>query len=1177
MELESTRSRKGLAMVTAAVVVAAGVLFGTASPATAAEDGPAPIEQRNNLTVTADPLPTVQIDSGIVWTQEVVGNTVYAGGSFSNARPAGAAPGTSLIPRSNILAYNLTTGVITSFAPVINGQVKVIEASPDGSRIYVGGSFNNVNGQTRWNFAAFDVATGALSTTFRPAVGGSYVNTVAVTNSAVYLGGLIQAGAGVARKNLVAFSSTNGALLGWAPTTDLQVDSMVLTPSKDKLIVAGRFGTVNNVSQRGLAALDLSSGAILPWTAPSVVQNGVAAGSSNSGKAGIWELEADANAIYGTGWVYASKTVGNLEGLFSAEPGSGDIRWIADCHGDHYGVYSDGTNVYSTGHEHSCETANGMTQGSPSPGNMRNATLMTAAPKGTLLRTFNVNSIYADWSGWPAPAFVNWYPDWITGGADGGQGGWTATGAGDYLLIGGEQAFVNGQRSQGITRFSRNPSTGKNSGPRLSDTTWVPTASSTTSGTARVTIPANWDRDDLNITYRLMRTGQSQPVATKTVQSTYWEQPIVALKDTGLPPGSTQSYRVVAVDGDGNIANSATVSTTVASAAGSSYAETVLDDGASLYWRLGGTAAQGGDDLAGNNNGVVRSGVTSNSSGALTSEPGPSYNFSGTSSGFINSTSTAPVGQGFSTELWFKTTTLTGGKLIGYGNSSSGTSTSYDRHVYMLNNGRLAFGTHPGIARTITTTATYRNGGWHHVVASQGWDGMKLYVDGQLVGTRPENTSQAFNGFWRVGGDNLSGWPERPVTDYFSGQIDEVAVYDRVLTPQEVTAHYSKATGAAAPTAAFTATTDELDVSVNGSTSSAPPGRTITSYSWNWGDNTAAGTGVTATHTYAAGGTYTITLTVTDSAGLTSSTSKPVTVAPAHAAPTAAFTSVATGLSVAFDGRSSTAADGATITSYAWEFGDGGTSTQPAPTRNYAAPGDYSVKLTVTDSMGATGSTTKTVTVSEANPTALAKDDFERTSTSGWGTADVGGTWSTASGSSVSGGVGRLSLLNGQTRSTTLSGTLPANTDARVSVSTDKVADGGGTHVNIAPRKTAAGEYRAKLRFSATGVVNVGVARLVGTTETLIANRVLTGYTHVAGATLEIRVRTVSTGASTTLQVKAWPQGQAEPVDWWVTATDSDPGLQGSGQLSITSYVSSTATNSPIGVAFDRLNVVAAG
>ena len=83
-----------------------------------------------------------------------------------------------------------------------------------------------------------------------------------------------------------------------------------------------------------------------------------------------------------------TRPTGNLEGLFSAEPGNGAIRWIADCHGDHYGVYSDGTNVYSTGHEHACETANGMPQGLPRRATCATRRSYTAAPKGTLLRTF---------------------------------------------------------------------------------------------------------------------------------------------------------------------------------------------------------------------------------------------------------------------------------------------------------------------------------------------------------------------------------------------------------------------------------------------------------------------------------------------------------------------------------------------------------------------------------------------------------------------------------------------------------------------------------------------------------------------------------------------------------------------------------------------------------------------
>ena len=48
-------------------------------------------------TVSADGLPTVQIN-GVVWQQALVGDTVYAGGEFSNARPAGAAAGVNTVP-----------------------------------------------------------------------------------------------------------------------------------------------------------------------------------------------------------------------------------------------------------------------------------------------------------------------------------------------------------------------------------------------------------------------------------------------------------------------------------------------------------------------------------------------------------------------------------------------------------------------------------------------------------------------------------------------------------------------------------------------------------------------------------------------------------------------------------------------------------------------------------------------------------------------------------------------------------------------------------------------------------------------------------------------------------------------------------------------------------------------
>ena len=80
-------------------------------------------------------------------------------------------------------------------------------------------------------------------------------------------------------------------------------------------------------------------------------------------------------------------------------------------------------------------------------------------------------------------------------------------------------------------------------------------------------------------------------------------------------------------------------------------------------------------------------------------------------------------------------------------------------------------------------------------------------------------------------------------------------------------------------------------------------------------------------------------------------------------APVASFTSVATDLAVAFDGSGSTDPDG-TVASYAWDFGDGASSTVQKPSHTYGVAGTYSVKLTVKDDKGlASAVTTKSVTV----------------------------------------------------------------------------------------------------------------------------------------------------------------------------------------------------------------------
>ena len=206
------RGRGALIAIAVTLAVAFGSLV-TMSPAQADVSPPA----GEASTVTADSLPTVQIN-GIVWDQAVVGNVVYAAGKFTSARPAGAAAGTNETPRSNLLAYDIRTGVlIASFAPSINGQVRQVEASPDGTRLYIVGDFTTVNTQTRNRVAAFDLPSGNLAA-FNPNSNG-VTSGVAATNDTVYITGTFGRVSGNDRSGAAAFTRA-GALLPWAPALE---------------------------------------------------------------------------------------------------------------------------------------------------------------------------------------------------------------------------------------------------------------------------------------------------------------------------------------------------------------------------------------------------------------------------------------------------------------------------------------------------------------------------------------------------------------------------------------------------------------------------------------------------------------------------------------------------------------------------------------------------------------------------------------------------------------------------------------------------------------------------------------------------------------------------------------------------------------------------------------------
>ena len=148
-------------------------------------------------------------------------------------------------------------------------------------------------------------------------------------------------------------------------------------------------------------------------------------------------------------------------------------------------------------------------------------------------------------------------------------------------------------------------------------------------------------------------------------------------------------------------------------------------------------------------------------------------------------------------------------------------------------------------------------------------------------------------------------------------------------------------------------------VSFNSEGSAAPSGA-ITSYSWEFddpdsGDASNQSSSPSPTHTFAYSGTYRVKLTVTDDVGLQGVDFVQVKVVVLGTdPPKASFAQPPPQFapsSIAFD-ASAVTFGGSSVSSYAWDFGDGSTFNGKSTTKIYPVAGNYTVRLIVTDSGG---------------------------------------------------------------------------------------------------------------------------------------------------------------------------------------------------------------------------------
>ena len=139
----------------------------------------------------------------------------------------------------------------------------------------------------------------------------------------------------------------------------------------------------------------------------------------------------------------------------------------------------------------------------------------------------------------------------------------------------------------------------------------------------------------------------------------------------------------------------------------------------------------------------------------------------------------------------------------------------------------------------------------------------------------------------------------------------------------------------------------------------------IQQWKWNWGDgNSQSFTTPPFRHLYATSGNYSVSLKVTDSKGCTDSSSTPNAITVSE--PKAIFsgdTLSCTSQPVFFYNSST----GPGLI-YAWDFGDGTTSSQKNPAHSYNREGTYTVSLTINDVYGCSSTISKSNYVRIANP-----------------------------------------------------------------------------------------------------------------------------------------------------------------------------------------------------------------
>jgi PKD repeat protein len=941
---------------------------------------------------------TPNVLDGEVHAFAQVGSLMIAGGKFTRAQAPGAA---TAVTRSNVLAFNATTGAIdNAFAPVTDGEVDAIVPVPGGTQVYLAGVFNTVNGVARPSLALVNVADGSVVTTFKaPSFDGAINDAALVGNELWVAGNFTYPNPAVATVN-----PTTGKYDGFAPLhfagvhggTTTAARALDVTPDGTRAVVIGNFTTVDGMDRHQIVMLDLTgatAAVLTSWQTndysdlcdakfPSYMRDvdfspdgeyfvvGTTGGRGPNPDALCdtavrWETGATGSGLHPT-WIAhtGGDTIWSLAVTGAAVYAGGHFRWFNNPYA---------LNVAGAG----AVPRSGIVALDPSTG------LPLSWNPGRDLG-IGVFDIYATSAGLWIGNDTNEVADEVHGKlaffplAGGTTISRPSAGSLPSTLYRLGQGAPSNMRPLYRVNAGGPPVAAIDGGPD-----WAADLPVSTLHNAGA-VPGSWNPvtavDPVVPASTPLDVFRSDLTDLGTAPEMSWALPVAAgtpvsvrlyfAEQNGATAQNGQRIFDVSLDGH-RVLDQFDIVYNVGYRTGTMRSFDIVSDGTvnidfqheaaadplidavEIVPTCGMSATTSPNDVVTGRSfdGTVAGPATTvPSSRTAWSQNRGAFMLSGTAyTGWADGHLCAATFNGASFANW-RVVPLFGSRWATQ--LPTVTGMFYANHaIYYARSDSPSLYYRPFSASSEVVGATER-------LASDSVPGIDFsQVGGMFVAggklyfvTRSDGVLHRidWNGHAPVGGTaaNVSG----PGVDgaSWSGQGLLNFVNSSAVAPNE------------APHASLAANCTYLSCALTSAGSGDPDG-TVASHLWDFGDGTTSSVR-TPTHTYAQKGSYTLRLTVTDDQGASATSTLPLTVIAPNQPPVAAFTVNCTALSCAFDGTNSTDSDGS-VASYTWTFGDGTSGTGATPSHVYGSVGAYSARLTVTDNQGATDSRSKAINV----------------------------------------------------------------------------------------------------------------------------------------------------------------------------------------------------------------------